>query len=89
MKARLVGEQDQPPRLDHDRHLGREEVVVAEGDLVGRGRVVLVDHRDDVPGDQPLQRLARVQVVHPLRHVERGQQHLRRPHVVRAASRSS
>ena len=43
---------------EQDRHLGREEVVVAEGDLVGRGRVVLVDHRDDPPVEQLAQRRA-------------------------------
>src|ERR671933_696391 len=32
-----VGEQDQQPRPEEDRHLGGEEVVVAERDLVGRG----------------------------------------------------
>ena len=40
-----VGEQYQPVRADQDRHLRREEVVVAERDLVGGGGVVLVDHR--------------------------------------------
>ena len=60
-----VGEQDQQPRPEQQRHLGGEEVVVAERDLVGRRRVVLVDHRHRAPLEQPAERLARVQVVHP------------------------
>ena len=40
-----VGEQHEQVGAHQHRHLGGEEVVVAEGDLVGRGRVVLVDDR--------------------------------------------
>jgi hypothetical protein len=39
------GQQDEPVGAEEDRDLRGEEVVVAEGDLVGRGRVVLVDDR--------------------------------------------
>ena len=74
-----VGQQDQQPGVEQDRHLGGEEVVVAEGDLVGGGGVVLVDHRHHAPLDQPPQRLARVQVVGAGGDVGGGQQHLRRP----------
>ena len=63
---------------DEDRDLRRQEVVVAEGDLVGRGRVVLVDHRHDPPLEQLAQRAARVDVVRAHAHVEERQQHLRR-----------
>ena len=59
-----------------DRHLRGEEVVVAEGDLVGGRRVVLVDHRHHPPLEQLAQRLARVQVVRARAHVEERQQHL-------------
>ena len=52
--------------------LGGEEVVVAEGDLVGRRGVVLVDDRDDAPLDQPPQRLAGVEVVGARRDVRRA-----------------
>ena len=52
---------------DEDRHLRGEEVVVAEGDLVGGGRVVLVDHRHDAPVEQLAQRLARVEVAGAVR----------------------
>ena len=38
-----VGQQHQQLGAEQDRDLRGEEVVVAEGDLVGRGRVVLVD----------------------------------------------
>ena len=71
-----VGQQDQQPGVEQDRDLGGEEVVVAEGDLVGRGRVVLVDDRHHAPLDQPPQGLARVQVVGAGGDVGGGQQHL-------------
>ncbi len=74
-----VGQQDQPVGPDQDRHLCREEVVVAEGDVVGRGGVVLVDHRDHVPVEQLAQGGPGVEVVRARGHVEEGQQHLRRP----------
>ena len=71
-----------------DRDLGGEEVVVAERDLVGRRRVVLVDHRHDAPVEQPPQRPARVEVVAARAHVEERQQHLRARHAAaRAAAR--
>ena len=47
-----VGQQDQLVGGDQHRDLRREEVVVAEGDLIGRGRVVLVDHRQHPPLEQ-------------------------------------
>ena len=79
-----VREQDEQVGADEDRHLGGEEVVVAEGDLVGRRRVVLVDDRDDAPVQQPAQRLARIEVVGARAHVEEGQQHLRARHAALA-----
>ena len=72
-----VGEQDEQVRAGQHRHLGGEEVVVAEADLVGGGRVVLVDDRDDAPVEQLAQRAARVDVVGARAHVEERQQHLR------------
>ena len=42
-----VGEQDQRLGQRHDRDPGREPVIVAEADLAGGHRVVLVDHRHD------------------------------------------
>jgi len=72
-----VGEQDEQAGVEQDRHLGGEEVVVAEGDLVGRRCVVLVDHGHDPPLEQLAQRLARVEVVRARAHVEERQQHLR------------
>ena len=79
-----VGEQDEQVGADEDRHLRGEEVVVAEGDLVGRRGVVLVDDRDDAPVEQPAQGLARVEVVGARAHVEEGQQHLRARHAALA-----
>ena len=82
--ALRVGQHHQQLGAEQDRHLRREEVVVAEGDLVGRGRVVLVDHRDHAPLEQLAQRLARVQVVGPGADVEERQQHLGGRHAARA-----
>ena len=78
VEAAGVGEQDEQVGAGQDRHLGGEEVVVAEGDLVGRRRVVLVDDRDDPPVEQLAQRAARVDVVRARAHVEERQEHLRR-----------
>jgi hypothetical protein len=52
VKAVGAGQDDQAVGADQDRHLRGEEVVVAEADLVGRRRVVLVDHRDGAPLEQ-------------------------------------
>ena len=75
-EPRRGGQQQQQRGVDEDRDLGGEEVVVAEGDLVGGGRVVLVDDRDDPPVDELAQRPARVEVVRAGAHVEERQQHL-------------
>jgi hypothetical protein len=75
-----VRQQHQQPRVEQDRDLRREEVVVAERDLVGGGRVVLVHHRNHAPLEQPPQRPSRVHVVGSRREVDRGQQDLRRVH---------
>jgi hypothetical protein len=72
-----AGEDDQAVGADQDRHLSREEVVVAEADLVSRRRVVLVDHRDNAPLEQFAQRLARVQIAAARADVEERKQHLR------------
>jgi hypothetical protein len=53
-----------------------QPVVVAEADLLGRDRVVLVDHRDHAEREQPLQGAVRVAVVRPADQVVGGQQHL-------------
>ena len=45
-------QEDQQPRLHEHRDLRGERVVVAEGDLVGRGRVVLVHDRDRAEAEQ-------------------------------------
>ena len=79
-----VGQQDQQAGVQKQRHLGGEEVVVAEGDLVGGGGVVLVDDGHDPPLDQPPQGLACVQVVGPGADVGRRQQHLGRSAAVLA-----
>ena len=73
-----VGQQHEQARTQQQRDLRRERVVVAERDLVRGGGVVLVDDRDDVPGQQRLERRARVQVARAPPHVVRRQEHLRR-----------
>ncbi len=64
------------PRLEQHRDLGRERVVVAEGDLVGGRGVVLVDHRHEPPAQQRLERAAGVHVAVAAVHVAGGQKHL-------------
>jgi hypothetical protein len=44
--ALSLGEKDQQPRAEQHRHLRGQRVVVAERDLVGGRRVVLVHDRD-------------------------------------------
>ena len=78
VEAAGVGEQHEPVGADQDRHLGGQEVVVAERDLVRGGRVVLVDHRHHPPVEQLAQGVPRVEVVRARGHVEERQQHLRR-----------
>ena len=71
-----VGQQHQPVG-PHDVGDERgEAVVVAEADLVGGHRVVLVDDRHDAELEQPLERAARVGVVGAAGDVVGGEQHL-------------
>ena len=79
-----VGEQHEQVGGHEHGDLRREEVVVAEGDLVGRRRVVLVDDRNDAPVEQRAQRLARVQVVRAAADVVEGEEHLRTRHAALA-----
>ena len=71
-----VGEQDEGLGADHRRDAGREAVVVAEADLLGRDRVVLVDHRYGVQADQGVERVAGVQIPPALFGVAERHQHL-------------
>ena len=82
-----VGQQHEQLGAEQHRHLRGQEVVVAEGDLVGGGRVVLVDDRHDPPVEQLAQRAPRVEVVRARAHVEEREQHLRRSARARAAAR--
>jgi hypothetical protein len=72
-----VGQEHEQLGTEEHRHLGGEEVVVPERDLVGGRRVVLVDHRHDAPAEQGLERPARVEVVRAGAHVEEREQDLR------------
>ena len=57
-----LGQQHEQPGADEDRDLRRERVVVAERDLVGRRRVVLVHDRHDAARRERGERVAGVQV---------------------------
>ena len=70
------GQQDEQVGADEHGDLRGQEVVVAEGDVRGRRRVVLVDDRDDAPGQQPREGLAGVEVLGAGADVVEGQQHL-------------
>ena len=71
-----VGQQEQQVRVDEVRDKCREPVVVAEPDLGGGDRVVLVDDRDHAQLEQLAERLVRVAVVRATGDVVEGQQHL-------------
>ena len=61
-QAGLVGQNHQCVGLDQVGDQRSEGVVVAEPDLLGRDRVVLVDDRDGIELQQGAQRRARVEV---------------------------
>ena len=71
-----VGQQHQHVGAHQMRDERGEPVVVAEADLVGGDRVVLVDDRDDAERQQPVERALRVAVVRAAYDVVGGQQHL-------------
>src|SRR5207253_6227865 len=63
-------------RADQVRDEGGQPVVVAEPDLLGGHRVVLVDHRHDAEREQPGQGALGVAVVRAANYVVRGEQDL-------------
>ncbi len=71
-----LGQEDEQPRADEDRDLRRERVVVAEGDLVGRRRVVLVHDGDGSCVEERLERVASVHVGGAVGDVVACQEHL-------------
>ena len=71
-----LGEEDEQPRPDEHRDLRRERVVVAERDLVGRRRVVLVHDGHRAEPEELGERLARVHVRGAVGDVARGEQDL-------------
>jgi hypothetical protein len=76
-------EQQQHPRPDEHGHLRSERVVVAEADLVGRRRVVLVDHRHGAEREECVERAARVDVRAALADLGAREQDLRSVQAVR------
>ncbi len=79
-----LGQEDEQPRPRQHGDLRRKRVVVAERDLVCRGRVVLVHDRDGAELEQRVERAAGVQVGRALGHVGRGQEDLGRGDPLRA-----
>ena len=71
-----VGQQDQRVRPGDVGDQRREPVVIAEPDLVGGHRVVLVDHRDHSQLKEPVQGALGVPVVAAPHQVIGGEQHL-------------
>ena len=47
--------------LDHVRDLGRETVIIANSDFLGRDRVILVHHRHHAMFEQALDRVADIE----------------------------
>ena len=76
VEAVHVAEQDQCVGMHQVRDQRGQPVVVAEPDLVGRDRVVLVDHRHDAELEQPPEGLVSVAVVTVPGDVVDGEQHL-------------
>ena len=72
-----VGQQHQRVGRDHLGDARAEAIVVAEADLVGRHRVVLVDHRHGAQPEQRAHGLARVEIAAALLGIVERQQHLR------------
>src|SRR5690606_22308359 len=71
-----VGEQHQQVGVDQVGDEGGEAVVVAEADLVGGDRVVLVHDREGAHGEQLVEGAGGVAVVGAAAHVVGGEQHL-------------
>ena len=71
-----VGEQHEQVGVHEVRDERGEPVVVAEADLVGGHRVVLVDDRDDAELEQPVERALGVAVVRATDDVLGREQHL-------------
>src|SRR6266498_1390294 len=77
-------EEHEHPRPDQHGHLRGERVVVAEADLVGRRRVVLVDDRHGAEREERVQRAAGVDVRAALADLGAREQDLRGVEPVRA-----
>ena len=73
-----LGQQHEQPRAEQHGDLRGERVVVAEGDLVGGGRVVLVHDRHDAELEQRVERVAGIDVGRAVAEVGGGEQDLRR-----------
>ena len=71
-----VGEQHEQVGADELGDEGGEPVVVAEADLVGRDRVVLVDDRQDAQREQAVHGALGVRARGRVLEVARGEQHL-------------
>jgi hypothetical protein len=76
--ARDLGQQHEQGRADQHCHLRRQRVVVAEGDLVGRGRVVLVHDGDCAEPEELAERVPCIHVGGAVGDVSGGEQDLGR-----------
>ena len=74
----LVRQQHQQACAEQHGDLRCQGIVIAEGDLLGGCRVVLVDDRGNAPGEQRFERMSRIEVRLAAFEVACGQQHLSR-----------
>jgi len=72
-----LGQEDKQSRARQDRDLRGQRVVVAERDLVRRGRVVLVHDGNDAELQQRVECVADIDVARTLRQIGRREQDLR------------
>ena len=84
VKAVDIREQHEKVRAHHHGDAGGEPVIVAEADLVGGDRVVLVDHRHRAEPEQGRDRAARVEIAPACFGILMGEQDLRHRHLVAA-----
>ncbi|BEU66124.1 hypothetical protein MAFF301069_06790 [Ralstonia pseudosolanacearum] len=82
VQATLIRQDDQRIAFDQVGDQRAQRIVVAELDLVGDDRVVLVDDRHHAEAQQGQQRRARVQVALAVSQITMRQQHLRRADTV-------
>ena len=81
-----ISEQNESISLNHLRNEGSEAIIVAEAQLSGGHRIILVQNRNDAEAEEARQRGTHVRVVVTAHDVVRGQQHLGGIEVMRLES---